>query len=54
MLLILGLVMALVMVLTWGSIGSVFMGFGLVMLGASLLYQKFITNQDEPDFQMEE
>ena len=48
------LAMAAVMILTWGSVGSVFMGFGLITLGSSLLCQKFVTNQDSSDFQMEE
>ena len=47
------LVMVAVMVLTWGSIGSAVMGFCLVMMGASLLYQKALLKQDEMDIDWE-
>lgn len=43
-----------VMILTWGSIGSAVMGFCLITMVASLLFQKFLTNRDEDNFQMED
>ena len=46
--------MLAVMVLTWGSVGSAVMGYGLIMLAASLAYQRFITHREESDYQMED
>ena len=43
-----------VMVLTWGSIGSAVTGFCLITMVAAILFQKFLTNRDESDFQMED
>ena len=54
LLVILALVLLTLMVLTWGSIGSAVMGLCLITLAASLLFQKFLTNRDESDFQMED
>ena len=47
-------VLLTVMILTWGSIGSAVMCFCLIMLAASLLYQRFLTNRDAEDYQMED
>ena len=38
---------------TWGSIGSVAMVMCLLLMGASLLYQRFLTNRDEDLWQEE-
>ena len=40
--------MLAVMVLTWGSLGSVVMAFGLISMGSALLYQRFL-NREDPD-----
>ena len=37
-------------ILTWGSLGSAVCIYGLIMLGASLLYQRFLTHRSEDDF----
>lgn len=42
-----------VMLLTWGSVGSILMCFCLIAMGATLLYQRFLVNNDDSDFQME-
>ena len=52
-LLVLAVLMLAVMILTWGSIGSGMMAFLLIMMGAALVYQKFLTNRDEDHFQEE-
>ena len=54
LLVILALVLVTVMILTWGSIGSAVMGFCLITMVAAILFQKFLTNRDESDFQMED
>ena len=54
LLVILALVLLTVMVLTWGSLGSAVMALCLILMAASLLFQKFLTNRDTSDFQMED
>ena len=44
----LALVMVIVMIATWGSIGSAVMAMGLITMGAALLYQRFL-NREDPD-----
>ena len=52
-LIILAIVMLVVAILTWGSIGSVSLVFCLILMGLSLLWQKVMTNRDEDYFQLE-
>ena len=52
-LVVLALVMLVVAILTWGSIGSITMIFCLILMGLSLLWQRFMTNRDEDYFQSE-
>ena len=40
--------MVIVMIATWGSIGSAVMAMGLISMGAALLHQRFL-NRDDPD-----
>ena len=54
LLVLLAVILLAAMVLTWGSIGSAVMAFCLITMGGSLLYQRFLTNRDESDFQMED
>ena len=44
----LALVMVIVMIATWGSIGSAAMAMGLITMGAALLYRRFL-NREDPD-----
>ena len=44
----LALVMVIVMIATWGSIGSAVMAMGLITMGAALLYRRFL-NREDPD-----
>lgn len=53
LLVILALVLLVVAILTWGSIGSITMIFCLILMGLSLLWQRFMTNRDEDYFQSE-
>ena len=41
--------MTVLVIFTWGSIGSAAMAFGLICMGSTLLYQRFL-NRDDPDF----
>lgn len=47
-------VLITVAITTWGSIGSAAMVLCLLLMGVSLLYQKFLTNRDSNDFDMEQ
>lgn len=40
-------------VTTWGSIGSVLCVFCLIIMGAALLYRRFVLERDDDDFKME-
>ena len=48
------ILMLAVMVLTWGSVGSAVMAYGMIMMLSALLYQRFITRREESDYQMED
>ena len=50
LLIVLAAVLLMTAILTWGSIGSAVCIYGLIMLGASLLYQRFLTHRGEDDF----
>ena len=45
---LLAAVMVLVMLTTWGSIGSAVMALGLITMGSALLYRRFLDRED-PD-----
>ena len=53
MLVLLVLVLLTVMVTTCGSIGSAVIALCLLLMGAELLYQHFLNNRDENDWQTE-
>ena len=50
LLIVLTAVLLMTAILTWGSLGSAVCIYGLIMLGASLLYQRFLTHRSEDDF----
>ena len=50
LLVILALVMVIVAIVTWGSVGSLIMVFCLIMMGLGLLYSHFLTNRDDSDY----
>ena len=52
-LILLALLMAVVAIVTWGSIGSAVMVLCLLLMGAALAYQRFLTNRDEDLWQCE-
>jgi hypothetical protein len=47
------LLLVAAIVFTWGSIGSMICVYCLITLCAALLFQKFMTNRDPDDFDME-
>ena len=50
LLVILALVMVIVAIVTWGSVGSLIMVFCLIMMGLGLLHSHFLTNRDDSDY----
>jgi hypothetical protein len=52
-LILLALLMAVVAIVTWGSIGSAVMVLCLLLMGGALAYQRFLTNRDEDLWQSE-
>ena len=48
LLILLAVVMVVIMVAYWGSIGSAVMAFGLIELAAALLYKRFL-HRDRSD-----
>ena len=48
LLILLAVVMVVIMVAYWSSIGSAVMAFGLIELAAALLYKRFL-NRDRSD-----
>ena len=53
LLIVLAAVLLITAICTWGSLGSAVCIYGLIMLGASLLYQRFLTHRSEDDFKDE-
>ena len=51
-LIVLMAVLLITAILTWGSIGSAVCVYGLLMMAASLIYQRFLTNRED-DFKDE-
>lgn len=44
-------ILTIVMFTTWGSIGSVIMLLCLLLMGAALVYQHFLINRDNEEYQ---
>ena len=53
LLVLLALILAAVMLVTWGSIGSAMCAMCLLLMGAALLYRRFVLDRDSDDFKME-
>ena len=41
------------MLVTWGSVGSVLCAFLLILMGVAILYRKLVLERDDDDFKME-
>ena len=50
LLVLLAVVMLVVAILTWGSVGSLVMVLCLILMGLSLLYNHFLINRDDEYF----
>lgn len=50
LLVLLAVVMLVVAILTWGSVGSLVMVLCLILMGLSMLYNHFIINRDDEYF----
>lgn len=53
-LILLALALLAVAIATWGSLGSASLIFCLILMAASLLYQRFLTNNEDNDYDMEQ
>lgn len=53
LLVLLALTLVAVMIATWGSIGSAMCAMCLLLMGAALLYRRFVLDRDSDDFKME-
>ena len=53
-LILLALALLAVAIATWGSLGSASLIFCLLLMAASLLYQRFLTNNEDNDYDMEQ
>ena len=49
-----GLGLTVLMLTTWGSIGSALCAFCLIIMVAALLYRKFVLGRDEDEFKWEQ
>ena len=47
---VLAAVLLIAAIATWGSLGSAVCVYGLIMMGAALLYQRFLTHRSEDEF----
>lgn len=54
LLVLLALVLTAVMFVTWGSIGSAMCAMCLLLMGAALLFRRFVLERDGDDFNMEQ
>ena len=52
-LVILALVMVIVAIVTWGSVGSALCAFLLILMAAAVLYRKYVLDRDEDMFDWE-
>lgn len=49
-----GLGLTVLMLTTWGSVGSALCAFCLIIMVAALLYRKFVLGRDEDEFKWEQ
>ena len=50
LLVVLAAALLITAIVTWGSLGSAVCVYGLIMMAAALLYQRFLTHREEDDF----
>lgn len=50
---VIALVLLILTVTTWGSVGSILCTFCLIIMGVALLFRKFVLERDDDDFKME-
>ena len=53
LLVLLAVAITTLMLVTWGSIGSVLCAFLLIIMVAAVLYRRFVLERDEDDFDWE-
>ena len=50
---VLAAVLLIAAIATWGSLGSAVCIYGLIMMGAGLLFKRFLINRDDNPFDQE-
>jgi len=53
-LILVAVLLAVLSVCTWGSLGSAVCIYGLIVMAAALLTKRFILNRNPEDYQMED
>ena len=53
LLILMALALAVLVILTWGSVGSAICTYSLIMMGAALLFKRFLINRDSGKFDSE-
>ena len=53
LLILIALAMAALAILTWGSVGSAVCTYCLIMMGAAMLFKRFLINRDSGKFDSE-
>ena len=53
LLVLVALGLTVLMLTTWGSVGSAMCAFCLIIMVSALLYRRFVLERDEDDFKME-
>jgi len=54
LLILVAVLLAVLSVCTWGSLGSAVCIYGLIVMAAALLTKRFILNRNPEDYQMED
>ena len=54
LLILLAVLLVVTIIFTWGSLGSAVCMYGLLAMGAALLFQRFLVNRNADDYQTED
>ena len=54
LLILVAVLLVVLIICTWGSLGSAVCMYGLITMGAALLIKRFLINRNGEDYQMED